>query len=57
MLEVLIFLLRDRYQDDVELIHWKLSKQLIKRNATGTINKLHIILIKKFGTCSISHTT
>jgi hypothetical protein len=36
MLGVPNFLIRDEYQDDVDLIHWSRSKQLIKRNAAGT---------------------
>jgi hypothetical protein len=45
---VLNFLPRDGYQDDVELIHWRESKQLIKRNVRVSMNKLHIILIPIF---------
>jgi hypothetical protein len=36
MLGVSNFLPRDWYQDNVELIHLRWSKQLIKRNAMGT---------------------
>jgi hypothetical protein len=36
MLGVSNFLPRDGYQDNVELIHLRWSKKLIKRNAMGT---------------------
>jgi uncharacterized membrane protein YkvA (DUF1232 family) len=36
MLGVPNFLPRNGYQDDVELINWIWSKQLIKNNATDT---------------------
>ena len=36
MLEVLNLLPKNGYQDNVKLIYWKWSKQLIKRNVMGT---------------------
>jgi hypothetical protein len=36
MLGVVKFLPKNWYQNNMELIHSRLSKQLIKRNATGT---------------------
>jgi len=55
MLEVRNLLSRDGYQNDVELIYWKWSKQLLKKKMIRvSVNKFHIHhLDKRFGNYNI----
>jgi hypothetical protein len=50
ILRVPNILLRECYQNDVEIIHWKLLKQLIKKNAIDTNEQPpHNFGTQKFG--------